>query len=401
MTLRPLTLIGIILSLVTGLSLGVLVHLKVGTNQHSSMEHTLVAAVREVSDNYVAKVSEQELVQFAIEGMMQGLDVHSGYLDPSAYQSLQASTTGRFSGIGIELGMVDGYFTVIAPIDDTPASNAGLLAGDRIVGVDGDTAKGMQLTQLINRLRGKPGTPVTLTIHRQDAKQRDYTLERDVIRVASVHSRMLAPGYGYVRISQFQTSTGRDVEHHLKQLSDEFGTTLHGLVLDLRNNPGGTLQSAVEVADHFLTSGIIVSTAGRHSSSKAKYTATQGDLLAGAPIVVLINSGSASASEIVAAALQDTQRATIVGSTSFGKGSVQSVLPLDDAQALKLTTAYYYAPSGRTIHEVGVEPDIAGQESDEAVLDEAVLDEALLDKAVLLLQGVRNEHLQAKLPTDL
>lgn len=388
MSIRPLTLIGIIISIVTGLSLGVLAFLHQQAATPSPAEDTVRAALREVANNYVEQISDQQLTEYAIEGIMRGLDEHSDYLDPSSYQSLNTSTTGKFGGIGIELGLVDDYFTVIAPIDDTPASSAGLLAGDRIVGINGESAKGKKLSDVIDILRGAPGTTVTLSIESEAAPSREVELERAEIRIASVKSRMLAPGYGYLRISQFQTSTGQDVAEHLEQLQDEHGGELEGLVLDLRNNPGGTLLSSVEVADHFLDSGTIVSTAGRQPISEAKYAATRGDLLAGKPMVVLINSGSASASEIVAAALKDQQRATIVGSTSYGKGSVQSVLPLDGAQALKLTTAYYYSPNGDTIHEIGVAPDIPLQ------LEE----EALLDEAVTLLRGKQSEHLQARLP---
>jgi carboxyl-terminal processing protease len=391
MILRPLTLVGIILSLVTGVSLGVLIHLKFGEQSPNPASSTIAAVLEEVATNYVEDISEEELLQFAIEGMMRGLDEHSDYLDPNAYQSLKSSTTGRFGGIGIELGMVDDYFTVVAPIDDTPAANAGVLAGDRIVGVNGDTAKGMKLTDLIETLRGDPGSIVTLSIKRKDEATKDYELQRAIIEVASVRSRMLAPGYGYLRISQFQTETGKDVAKHLKKLTETASESLSGLVIDLRNNPGGTLQSSVEVADHFLNDGTIVSTSGRHVSSESTYLAKHGDLLDGKPIVIIINGGSASASEIVAAALQDTERATIIGTTSYGKGSVQSVVPLDADQALKLTTAYYYSPLGRTIHNIGVEPDIALE------LDE----EALLDEAVQLLEAAQPNQLQARLNKNL
>ena len=388
MSIRPLTLVGIILSIVTGFSLGVLAYMHTQTGPASPAEDTVAQALREVANNYVEHISEEELTQYAIEGIMRGLDEHSDYLDPTAYQSLNSTTIGKFGGIGIELGLVDGFFTVVSPIDDSPASRAGLLAGDRIVGIDGVSAKGKKLNEIIDTLRGAPGTTVTLTIHRTDTPDADYRLERDTIRIASVKSRMLAPGFGYLRISQFQTNTGRDVAQHVQELNAEYGETLAGLVLDLRNNPGGTLLSSVEVADHFLEQGTIVSTSGRHALAASEYTATAGDLLNGNPIVVLINNGSASASEIVAAALKELDRATVIGSTSYGKGSVQSVLPLDDAQALKLTTAYYYTPSGATIHEIGVEPDIALQ----------LEDEALLDEAVLLLENLRAAHLQARLP---
>lgn len=372
MSLRPTTLIGILLSLVTGLSLGILLHLHASKAEPNEAGNTVAEALREVARNYVEDVSEEELARYAIEGMMRGLDDHSDYLDTRAFESLQEATTGRFGGIGIELGLVDGYFTVIAPMDDTPAARAGLKPGDRIIRVDGEPVKGMNMNTLIDRLRGEPGSSVALSVKQKKDPVREVDLERALIRVASVRSRLLEPGYGYIRISQFQTTTGRDVAEHLEKLSEADGAPLLGLVLDLRNNPGGTLQSSVEVADHFLNQGTIVSTSGRLASAASRYAATKGDMLSDAPIVVLINEGSASASEIVAASLKDHTRATIMGSTSYGKGSVQSLLPLAHAQALKLTTAYYYSPDGNTIHGVGVEPDVPFSGDEESWLDEAV-----------------------------
>lgn len=370
MVLRPLTLVGIIVSIVTGLCLGVAAHLSTRDHIAADPSSTLSEALRQVSESYVTEVSEEELLQFAIDGMMNGLDEHSDYLDPSSFEHLQTSTTGRFGGIGIELGVVEGYFTVISPMDDTPAARAGLEPGDRIKAVDGDSVKGMKLKRLIKLLRGEPGSDVTLSIERSEQDDFDVTLERAKIRVASVRHRMLEPGYGYMRISQFQTSTSKDVIDALEDLNED--DDLQGLVLDLRNNPGGTLQSSVEVADQFLNEGLIVYTEGRLKSSHAKYRATRGDRIDGKPIVILINGGSASASEIVAAALQDHGRATLLGTKSYGKGSVQSVLPLDDEQALKLTTAYYYTPLGTSIHERGIEPDVTLSLDEEELLDEAV-----------------------------
>ncbi|NKC00677.1 MAG: PDZ domain-containing protein [Pseudomonadales bacterium] len=372
MVLRPLTLVGIILSIVSGLALGVGAHLYTRAKTPADPSRTLSQALRQVSESYVTEVSEEELLGFAIEGMMNGLDEHSDYLDAGSFESLQSTTSGRFGGIGIELGLVDGYFTVVAPMDGTPAAAAGLEPGDRITAVDDDPIKGMKLSRLIKILRGEPGSPVTLSIFREEEDAFDVTLERAIIRVASVKSRLLEPGYGYLRISQFQTHTSRDVVAAIEALVEEDGDQLKGLVLDLRNNPGGTLQSSVEVADHFLDDGLIVYTEGRLQSSYAKYRATKGDVLQGVPMVVLINGGSASASEIVAAALRDHERATLIGSKSYGKGSVQSVLPLDDEQALKLTTAYYFTPAGTSIHKKGIEPDMPLSLDDELLIDEAV-----------------------------
>ena len=369
MSLRPLTLVGMIISIVTGIALGVLVHTRV-PHEPSPAADTLDQVLRQVADNYVEEVSEEELLERAIEGMMQGLDRHSNYLDRDSVESLEATTTGQFGGIGIELGFVDGHYTIISPMDFTPAARVGLRSGDRITHIEGDTVTGMKMPALVERLRGEPGSAVKLTIEREGYAGREFEIEREVIRVASVNTRLLEPGYGYLRISQFQTSTGEDVRKAIETFTDE--DDLKGLVLDLRNNPGGTLHSSVEVSDHFLESGLIVYTQGRLKSSHVKYRATRGDLLDGLPIVVLINGGSASASEIVAASLRDHKRATLMGTKSYGKGSVQSVLPLDDTQALKLTTAYYYTPNGHTIHESGIEPDLHFEGADEELLDEAV-----------------------------
>lgn len=386
MTLRPLTLIGIIVSIVTGTSLGVLLHMHTSHQAPSDPAVTVSEALRHVRENYVEEISQSELMDHAIEGMMRGLDDHSGYLNPSAFSSLEANTRGEFGGIGIELGLVDGYFTIITPMDDTPAYDAGIQPGDRITALDGEPVKGKKLMDIVQALRGTPGSQVDMRVVREDSPQPiDFALQRAVIHLNSVRSRMLEPGYGYIRISQFQSNTASDVDRALRQLADE--APLQGLVVDLRNNPGGTLQSSVQVADHFLDSGLIVYTEGRLKSSFAKYRATRGDLIDGAPIVVLINKGSASASEIVAGALQDHGRAQLVGSKSYGKGSVQSVVPLADNQALKITTAHYFTPNGRSIHNAGIEPDIKlkGQDAD------------LLSKAVHLLKLAPESALQARL----
>jgi len=382
MVLRPLTLIGIILSIVTGIALGVLAHQMTRAQEPASSSHTLSSALRKVSENYVEEISEEELLLHALDGMMQRLDDHSNFLDRSAFNDLKINTNGRFGGIGIEVGLVDDFFTVISPMDQTPAARAGIKAGDRITELNGASLKGRRLTDLVSALRGEPGSTLTLGIKRDDQDTLlDFELERAVIELASVRSRLLEPGYGYIRISQFQTQTGHDIAEAIENLALETSGSLQeqeldqlqGLVLDLRNNPGGTLQASVEVADHFIDQGLIVYTEGRLKSSFAKYRATKGDVLQGIPIVVLINGGSASAAEILAGALQDHGRALLMGSTSYGKGSVQSVLPLDDDQAIKITTAYYFTPSGRSIHKIGIEPDVAYSGSEETLLDEAVL----------------------------
>jgi carboxyl-terminal processing protease len=388
MVLRPLTLIGIIVSIVTGIALGVLAHIMTRDSIAAAPAETLNAALRQVSENYVEEISEEELLGHAIEGMMHRLDDHSNFLDESAFHALQESTSGQFGGIGIELGLVDGYFTVIAPIDGTPADLVGLKSGDRITQLNGEAVKGRLLSELIDELRGEPGSTLTLRVKRATLPQSlDFELTRAVIEVASVQGRLLEPGYGYVRIAQFQDSTGDDLSKTLTDLQADAQAPLKGLVVDLRNNPGGTLQSSVEVADHFLDQGLIVYTEGRLNSSYAKYRATKGDLLAGMPIVVLINGGSASASEIVAGALQDHGRAKLMGAKSYGKGSVQSVLPLNNEQALKITTAYYFTPNGRSIHNKGIDPDIS--------FDGA--EELLIDEALLLLKADQKEALHARL----
>lgn len=316
--------------------------------------------MNKIKTDYVESVDDKTLLQNAIRGMLSGLDPHSAYLDKEAFKDLQVSTTGEFGGLGIEVGMEDGAVKVIAPIDDTPAQQAGIQSGDLIIRIDDTPVKGMTLSEAVSRMRGKPGTEITLTIAREGAeKLLKITLKRAVIKVSSVKGRTLEPGYGYLRISQFQANTGDNLAQFVAKLKQESGDNMKGLVLDLRNNPGGVLNASVAVSDAFLDKGLIVYTDGRVKDSQQKFRATPGDILKGAPIVVLINGGSASASEIVAGALQDHKRAIVMGSKSFGKGSVQTVIPMDEGSALKLTTARYYTPSGRSIQAEGITPDIA------------------------------------------
>ncbi len=371
MSLRPITLLGIVISIVTGIALGITgYHAWVSSDFDSTNARALQQALVHIQSNYVDDVSKRQLVNDALRGMLDGLDDHSNFLDSTAFDELQAQTRGHFGGIGIELGLVDGYFTVVAPLDDTPAARAGLQSGDRIIELDRESLKGKQLVDVVKMLRGPPGSELHLKLRREDQSM-DITLTRAKIEIASVRTRWLEPGYAYIRISQFQTDTGHDFTDALNALKNE--DHIHGLVLDLRNNPGGVLQASVAVADAFLEKGLIVYTEGRQPSSHLKYRASGNDLLDGAPIAVLINQGSASASEIVAGALKDHSRATLLGTQSYGKGSVQSVLPLSDARAIKLTTAYYYTPNGATIHKQGIVPDIELEVSDnDAVLAEAV-----------------------------
>jgi carboxyl-terminal processing protease len=313
-----------------------------------------------IKNDYVEPVEDDVLLEHAIRGMVSGLDPHSSYLDEEEYKELQVGTSGEFGGLGIEVGMEDGFIKVIAPIDDTPAQRAGLQAGDLIIRLDDRPVKGLTLNEAVTIMRGKPGTDLTLTIVREgEDKPFKVTIERAVIKVASVKHRMLEDGFGYLRISHFQARTTEDMLDAIRSMrkASEEGD-LKGVVLDLRNNPGGVLNGAVSVSDAFLEDGLIVYTEGRVDDSELKFTAAPDDVLDGAPIVVLVNGGSASASEIVAGALQDHGRAVIMGQKTFGKGSVQTIIPVDDTKALKLTTARYYTPSGRSIQAEGIVPDI-------------------------------------------
>ncbi len=312
-----------------------------------------------IKDAYVEEVDDRQLLESAIKGMLSDLDPHSTYLAPKDYEKLEESTSGEFGGLGIEVGMEDGFVKVISPIDDTPAQKAGVQAGDLIIKLGDQPVKGMSLEEAVKLMRGKPGTVLTLTIMRDgETAPIEIDVERDIIKVTSVKSRMIENGYGYVRITQFQADTGTQFTEALEDLEAEHGAALDGLVIDLRNNPGGILQAAVEASDALLNEGLIVYTEGRIQSSRLRFNAKAGELMPDTPIVVLINGGSASASEIMAGALQDHQRAVIMGTQSFGKGSVQTVIPLDETHAIKMTTARYYTPDGRSIQAKGIRPDI-------------------------------------------
>ena len=322
---------------------------------------TFTEVFARIKNDYVEPIEDTALLENAIRGMLSGLDPHSAYLVPDDYQELQAGTSGEFGGLGIEVGMEDGFVKVIAPIDDTPAQQAGVEAGDLVIRLDDTPVKGMSLADAVKVMRGKPGTDIVLTIVREGvARPIRITITRAVIHVTSVRSRPLEPGYGYVRISQFQLRTGESLREAVGKLREGTGDDdLKGLVLDLRNNPGGVLNAAVSVSDAFLDNGIIVYTEGRMDDAKLTFSAKGSDILDGIPLVVLVNAGSASASEIVAGALQDHGRAVIMGEKTFGKGSVQTILPLGNGSALKLTTARYYTPSGTSIQARGIVPDIA------------------------------------------
>ena len=311
-----------------------------------------------VKENYVQEVQSEELVEGAISGMLRTLDPHSSYLDPDAYKELQVETKGSFGGIGIEITVRDGVLTVVSPLEGTPAYELGIQAGDQILRVDGEPTKEMTLMEAVKKMRGPKGTNVVLTIMREEfTKPQDFVITRATIAIRSVRSNTLEPGYGYIRLSQFQSSTARDLRKEITELEKE-NKSLKGLILDLRNNPGGLLDQAVKVSDEFLNEGLIVYTGGRLKSQDMRFEAHMNTRPHSYPIVVLVNEGSASAAEIVAGALQDHKRAVVVGVKTFGKGSVQTVMPLRNGAALRLTTALYYTPSGRSIQAKGIEPDI-------------------------------------------
>ena len=326
-----------------------------------------------IKAGYVEPVEDKRLITEAINGMLSGLDPHSAYLDTEAFKELQVGTQGEFGGLGIEVGMEDGFVKVVSPIEDTPAFRAGLKPGDLIIKLDDTPVKGMSLNDAVKRMRGKPKAPIRLTIVRKgESKPFEVTLIRDVIRVQSVKSKMIEPGYGWVRVAQFQEHTGENLVRHITQLYKD--GPLKGLILDLRNDPGGLLNGAVGVSAAFLPArALVVSTDGRTEDARRKFVAAPEDYLRGSredylkglpaavknvPMVVLVNGGSASASEIVAGALQDHKRATIIGTQTFGKGSVQTIMPLGNSTAIKLTTARYYTPLGRSIQAKGIIPDI-------------------------------------------
>jgi len=314
-----------------------------------------------IKADYVEEIDDTQLLQAAIEGMLRGLDPHSAYLDPKTYAEIQIDTQGEFGGLGIEVIMEDDAIRVVAPMDGTPADRAGLLSGDRIIRLGDAFIQGMSIDEAVNMMRGEPGTEIRLLIVREEeAEPFEITLKRAVIRLDSVWSELLDEQFGYARVSQFQPGTAKELELQIASLVSKSIGGVSGLVLDLRNNPGGFLNSAVAVSDLFLNQGVIVTTRGRNKDSEVTYKATPTDILYGAPIVVIVNGGSASAAEIVAGALQDHKRGVIMGEKTFGKGSVQTILPMENGAALKLTTARYFTPSNRSIQAIGISPDVEG-----------------------------------------
>jgi carboxyl-terminal processing protease len=354
---------GLISGVCIGLAIGISVNAYAEKEQSPKLPLKELQAFSEVyariKQDYVEAIDDKKLITDAIRGMLSGLDPHSAYLDADEFTELQVGTSGEFGGLGIEVGMEDVFVKVISPIDDTPAQKAGLQPGDLIIRLNDTPVKGMTLSDAVKIMRGKPKSKIVLSIVREGTpKPFKVTIIRDVIKVKSVKKRLLETGYGYLRITSFQSKTTQGVLEAIAELNKENKTALKGLVIDLRNNPGGVLHAAVGVSDVFLNEGKIVYTDGRISDSKMEYFAQKGDKLQGAPIIVLVNQGSASASEIVAGTLQDHKRALIVGKKTFGKGSVQTVLPLDEKTAVKMTTARYFTPSGRSIQASGIIPDI-------------------------------------------
>ena len=311
-----------------------------------------------VKENYVRAVEDNKLIEGAISGMLKTLDPHSSYLDPDAYKELQVETKGSFGGIGVEITIRDGMLTIVSPLEGTPAYELGLQAGDHILRVDGQPTKDMSLMEAVQKMRGPRGTKVVLTIMREGFdKPRDFEITRAIIPIKSVRTKTLEPGYGYVRVSQFQSTTADDLGQALTKLEEQ-NQPMRGLVLDLRNNPGGLLDQAVKVSDEFLDEGLIVYTGGRVKSQDMRFGAHKNARPHAYLIIALVNEGTASAAEIVAGALQDHKRAVVLGVKTFGKGSVQTVMPLRNGAALRLTTALYYTPNGRSIQAKGIDPDI-------------------------------------------
>ena len=312
-----------------------------------------------VKEQYIQPVDDRKLLVDAIRGMVSGLDPHSAYLTPEDHEELQESSSGEFGGLGIEITAEDGLIRIITPLDDSPAYEAGLLPGDLVTRVDGESVRDLTANEAAKRIRGLPGTPVTLTILREgEHEMLEFTIVRDIVEVASVRSELIEPGFARIRISRFQTHTGERLVEEIRRVEEENEGPLSGAVLDLRNNPGGMLSGAVSVADAFLEDGLIVYTQGRSPDSREEYYAKPSDFLGGVPLVALVNDGSASAAEIVAGALQDRRRAVIAGTRTFGKGSIQTIVNLDNGSALKLTTSRYYTPSGHSIQARGIIPDI-------------------------------------------
>lgn len=354
-----LFLTGLILGLSLAIGHGVFAKKNEGSELPLEALKAFTDVYHRITSDYVEKPDEKKLLEDAIRGMLSGLDPHSNFLNLEEFKELRVGTTGQFGGLGIEVGMENGFVKVISPIDDTPAKRAGVLAGDLVVRLNDKPVKGMTLSDAVKIMRGKPNTDILLTIIREgEEKPLKITITREIIKVKSVKSKMLEEKYGYVRITSFQSRTTQDLLSAIDKLKKQNDDKLNGLILDLRNNPGGVLSAAIGVSDAFITDGLIVYTEGRIRDSSHKYTATPSDSINDAPLIVLVNGGSASASEIVAGAIQDHKRGIIMGTKTFGKGSVQTIQDLGNGAAVKLTTARYFTPKGRSIQALGITPDI-------------------------------------------
>tara|TARA_B100001123_G_scaffold73391_1_gene82565 strand:+ start:2086 stop:3303 length:1218 start_codon:yes stop_codon:yes gene_type:complete len=356
-----------------------------------------VEVFKRVKEQYVDDVDDEVLFDYAIQGMVSSLDPHSSFLSKDDFNELRIGTTGKFGGLGIEITMEDGFVKIISPIDDTPASRAGLKSGDFITKIDDTLVKGLTIGEAVKLMRGKPGSQVTITVVREGEREPlIINLTREIIVAKGVKSELLEGNIGYIRLSSFQSKSTDHISTHILKLKQDSGNKLKGLLLDLRNNPGGVLGSAVGIADLFLTDGKIVFTKGRTSNSDLEYFATSQDIIDGLPMIVMINEGSASASEIVAGALQDNNRAKILGTKSYGKASVQTIQEFSDGTALKLTTARYYTPSGRDIHTEGIEPDImikrerndVQKENNPTEISKLLLDDNQLVEALKIIKGL-------------
>lgn len=391
MSLRFTTLFGIVISIVTGVAVGILgYHNRADSGVTARRGNVIEQAADYIQSNYVEEIPDGQLVNDALKGMLSGLDDHSRFLDPDDFARLQAETAGLFGGIGVYVGLADGFFTITEVIDDTPAAHAHLASGDRLTALNDESLKGKKLGEVADLLRGPQGTDIRLTLIRSGEKL-EVTLTRAKIEVQSVHSRWLEPGYAYARITQFQKGTGNDFADAIMELESDGG--IQGLILDLRDNPGGVLGASVDVADTLLAPGLLICTEGRPGGRRLEHRASTADLLRGAPVVMLINAGTASGAEIVTSALKDHGRATIVGSKSYGKGSVQSLLAVGDDRALKLTTGYYFRPRGDSLQAKGVVPDVALQSSP---------DTTALPRALAVLKGITPDSastVQQRLPS--
>jgi len=389
-----------------------LVGVLIGSGQYqkvSALSNTTFEDLKLFSDvihiiqkDYVEETKSKDLIYGAIKGMLETLDPHSAFMSPSMFKEMQEETKGRFEGLGIEITLKDGVLTVVSPIEDTPAFKAGIQAGDQILKIDGESTKNFTLMDSVKRLRGPRGSKVTITIMREGlTKPKDFTLVRDVIPIRSVRYELLDKNYGYIRISQFQDKTDSDFEKAMKALEEESKGKLYGLVLDLRNNPGGLLDQAVKISDRFIDSGTIVSIDGRREEVKQKWVAHPEGTMPRYPLVVLVNGGSASGAEIVAGAIQDHGRGILVGTQTFGKGSVQTIIPLKDGAGLRLTTARYYTPNGRSIQAKGIVPDIIvkpsrTEEEKEAVLPKLPSERDLERHLIDVEKGVPKEKEKTK-----